>query len=73
MMIIIIRKKRVLEKHGKAYLVKNQIEKNILKRYKVFISRHHVGDLEGNSIRNLMKNGDEIFDETRSFLCEQND
>ena len=52
----------MLSKHGKVGLIKNYLEKNMLKPFKLFITRHHGGDLEENSIRILMKNGDDIFD-----------
>ena len=67
MMIIII-----MIKHGKVYLVKRIIETIILQSFKVFIARCHGGNLEGNSIRNLMKNRDEFFGEMSTCLCEQN-
>ena len=63
--------KDMLENYGKVCLVKNEIERNILKLHKVFISRCHEGDLEDNSIRNLMNDGDEIFDETCACLCKK--
>ena len=61
-----------MEEHEQVYLIKNQIKKNILKHYKVIISRYHGGDLEGNSIRILMKNGNIIFANIVTYLCEQN-
>ena len=63
----------VMKKHGKVYLVKNFIERNILKCYKVFKARHHGGDLESHSVCNLMKYGDDIFEKTSACLIEQNE
>ena len=52
--------------------MKDVIKKTILKGFKALITRCYGGDLECNSIRNLMKNGDEIFGETSTYLYEQN-
>ena len=61
------------EEYGKVYYVKNSIEKNILRKYKVTITHYHGGALEGNSIRRLMSKGDEIFKEISEYLCRMND
>ena len=39
------KEKEIMIKHCKVHLVKNVIEKRILKRFKVFVTRCHGGDL----------------------------
>ena len=63
----------VMKRHGKVYLIKSLVERSMLKCYKVFMTRHHGGDSEGNSVRNLMKSGDDIFKKTSACLIEQNE
>ena len=55
------------------FLIKNCIEKRILKPFKVLNTRYHGGDLEENSIRNIIKNGDDIFVKTCICLSKEND
>ena len=62
-----------LSEHWKMHLIKNCIEKNTLKPFKVFIIRHNGGDLEGNYIRNLMKNWHDVFDKICVYLSEEKD
>ena len=59
-----------MKKHGKVYLFKNLVERNTLKCYNFFTSRHHGGDLKGNSVRNLMKSGDDVFENMSAYLIE---
>ena len=62
----------MLEEHGKAHLIKNCIEKRTLKPSKALATRHDGEDLEGNYVRNLMENGDDIFGKARTCLSEEN-
>ena len=61
----------VMKRHGKVYLIKSLVERSMLKCYKVFMTRHHGGDSEGNSVRNLMKSGDDVFEKTSAYLIEK--
>ena len=47
--------------------------KTILKLYHVNHTRYHSGDLEGNPIRRLMENGNDVFREISLHLCKLND
>ena len=58
----------VVKKHGKVCFVKNVIERNMLTCYEVFTTRCHGGDLEGNSVPNFMKSGDNVFEKTFDYL-----
>ena len=66
-------KSEFMKKHCNFFLVKNVIERSTLKTHKVFATRCHRGYLEGNSVRNLMKSGDDIFENTYVCLIEQNE
>ena len=46
--------------------------KIIFKLYYVNPTRYHGGDLEGNPVRRLMKNSNDVFRETSSCLCKLN-
>lgn len=36
------------------------------------VTRYHIEDLECNSIRNLMKDSNKIFEKISEFLCSKN-
>ena len=52
--------------------VKDQIERKKLRKCKVKVTVSHGGDFEGNSIRPLMGNGDDICQDTSDYLCQMN-
>ena len=58
------------EECGKVHHVKNQFERKTLCKCKVKVTAHHSGDLEGNSIRRLIGNGDEIYQDMSDYVCQ---
>ena len=56
------------EKHGKAWYRKNHTERKKLKLHHASPTCYHVGNLEGNPVRRMMKNGNDVF-ETQACTC----
>ena len=56
------------DKNGRKYDLKNYVEKVIHGKYFIKVSAYHGGDLEGNSIRRYMENGNRIFDKVELYL-----
>jgi hypothetical protein len=48
--------------------LRNAIEQHIFKDYFVTVSSYHDGDMEGNSMRRLMRQGTEILEEVATFV-----